>query len=136
MKIYEEVYNVLLEFMDCKSNEWLMTNIDFVVKEDRDVENGELIISYISQDEIKQISFPYGRILNIDILNVYAIDNEDIIRIMPNMAVSISQNSRDRFGNRSYNISERFENWKEGKLCSLENLIALQKVKCIRKNVK
>ena len=39
-------------------------------------------------------------------------------------------------GGRSYNVSERFENWKEGKLCSLEDLIALRKVKCIQKNVK
>lgn len=68
-------------------------------------------------------------------LQLFAEDDE-IVRIMPNMLVNISQNSRDRFGGRSYNVSERFENWKEGKLCSLEDLIALRKVKCIQKNVK
>ena len=126
MKIHEEVYNILLEFLDCKSNEWFMTNVNFVVKEEKDLDNGE----------IKKVSFPYGRVLNIDFLNVYAIEDDEIVRIMPNMLVNISQNSRDRFGGRSYNVSERFENWKEGKLCSLEDLIALRKVKCIQKNVK
>ena len=136
MKIHEEVYNILLEFLDCKSNEWFMTNVNFVIKEEKDLDNGELIIHYVSNDEIKKVSFPYGRVLNIDFLNVYAIEDDEIVRIMPNMLVNISQNSRDRFGGRSYNVSERFENWKEGKLCSLEDLIALRKVKYIQKNVK
>lgn len=136
MKIHEEVYNILLEFLDCKSNEWFMTNVNFVIKEEKDLDNGELIIHYVSNNEIKKVSFPYGRVLNIDFLNVYAIEDDEILRIMPNMLVNISQNSRDRFGGRSYNVSERFENWKEGKLCSLEDLIALRKVKYIQKNVK
>ena len=99
---------------------------------------GPIVEKYAKNGDENRFSFPIplSQSPNIDILNVYAINNEDIIRIMPNMAVNISQNSRDRFGSMSYNISERFENWKEGKLCSLENLIALQKVKCIQKNVK
>lgn len=107
----KELCEIIIEFYNHKEHIWNIVKITKVIDYKYD-KNANMIITFIYDNKINNIILPYGRILNYDMLNMYAeIDNLniEIKKISDNPVLCKGLSNRNRFKKIGYNLQQQFD---------------------------